>query len=312
MPWRDRAQFQHPIYQSQAWVSTREEVLDALDDDVRRLAEAGYEVALVVRFGDPAQELADLVDEEGVDAVVIATHGRSGLSRAVLGSVAERLLRMVRGAGGHGAPRTTSGSRTRRRWCRSVEAKRGRTTARRGPGVPRSGNDACGPRFRGPQRDASWRPSLEPMVGFEPTTCRLRIGCSTAELHWRTSRRPGAPRRRWWPRADLNCRHHDFQSCALPTELLGRLAERTGFEPATFCVTGRYANRYTTAPRSLRAPSSTIPRRPAPSAEARIPTPGEGCQRAFGSGPRRRAPGTAGPPSRREARQRDRADPGGP
>jgi hypothetical protein len=60
-----------------------------------RLAEAGYEVSLAVRFGDPAQELADLVDEEDVDAVVIATHGRSGLSRAVLGSVAERLLRMV-------------------------------------------------------------------------------------------------------------------------------------------------------------------------------------------------------------------------
>ena len=27
------------------------------------------------------------------------------------------------------------------------------------------------------------------------------------------------------------------------------VAEPTGFEPATFCVTGRYANRYTTAPR---------------------------------------------------------------
>jgi nucleotide-binding universal stress UspA family protein len=95
LPWRDRPGFQHPIYQSQAWVSTREEVIDAMDDDVRRLTEAGYEVSLAVRFGDPAQELADLVDEEGVDAVVIATHGRSGLSRAVLGSVAERLLRMV-------------------------------------------------------------------------------------------------------------------------------------------------------------------------------------------------------------------------
>jgi nucleotide-binding universal stress UspA family protein len=95
MPWRDRSQFQHPIYQSQAWVSTREEVIDALDDDVKRLAEAGYDVSLAVRFGDPAQELADLVEEEDVDAVVIATHGRSGLSRAVLGSVAERLLRMV-------------------------------------------------------------------------------------------------------------------------------------------------------------------------------------------------------------------------
>jgi nucleotide-binding universal stress UspA family protein len=95
MPWRERAQFQHPVYQSQAWVSTREEVIDAFDDDVKRLAEAGYDVSLAVRFGDPAQELADLVDEEGVAAVVIATHGRSGLSRAVLGSVAERLLRMV-------------------------------------------------------------------------------------------------------------------------------------------------------------------------------------------------------------------------
>ena len=96
MPWRDRPGFQHPIYQSQAWVSTREEVIDAMDDDVRRLAEAGYEVSLAVRFGDPAQELADLVDEEDVDAVVMATHGRSGLSRAVLGSVADKLLRMVR------------------------------------------------------------------------------------------------------------------------------------------------------------------------------------------------------------------------
>ena len=28
------------------------------------------------------------------------------------------------------------------------------------------------------------------------------------------------------------------------------MAEPTGFEPATFCVTGRYANRYTTAPRT--------------------------------------------------------------
>jgi nucleotide-binding universal stress UspA family protein len=95
MQWRNRDHVQHPMYQSQAWVTTREEVIDAFDDDVQRLADAGYEVSLAVRFGDPAQELADLVDEEGVDAVVIATHGRSGLSRAVLGSVAERLLRMV-------------------------------------------------------------------------------------------------------------------------------------------------------------------------------------------------------------------------
>ncbi len=33
-------------------------------------------------------------------------------------------------------------------------------------------------------KDGKRQFSLEPMVGFEPTTCRLRIGCSTAELHW--------------------------------------------------------------------------------------------------------------------------------
>ena len=85
----------HPIFQSQAWASARAELQDALEDDAKRLQEAGYEVGVAVRFGDPAQELGDLVEELDVDAVVIATHGRSGLSRAVLGSVAERLLRLV-------------------------------------------------------------------------------------------------------------------------------------------------------------------------------------------------------------------------
>src|SRR5208283_1836578 len=28
----------------------------------------------------------------------------------------------------------------------------------------------------------------------------------------------------WWPRAELNHRHTDFQSAALPTELLGQIA----------------------------------------------------------------------------------------
>jgi nucleotide-binding universal stress UspA family protein len=85
----------HTIPQSQVWASTKEEIIDAFDDDVRELRAMGYQVSLEVRAGEPAQELADLVDERDVDAVVMATHGRSGPSRALLGSVAERLLRMV-------------------------------------------------------------------------------------------------------------------------------------------------------------------------------------------------------------------------
>lgn len=85
----------HAIPQSRVWASAKEEIVDAFDEDVAALRAMGYRVSLEVRAGDAAQELADLVDERDVDAVVMATHGRSGPSRALLGSVAERLLRMV-------------------------------------------------------------------------------------------------------------------------------------------------------------------------------------------------------------------------
>lgn len=93
--WRDDDLNEHPIYSSQVWESTKAELMEAFDDDVRAMADAGFKVRLVIRFGDPAQEIADLVEEDDVDAVVMATHGRSGLSRAIMGSVAERVLRMV-------------------------------------------------------------------------------------------------------------------------------------------------------------------------------------------------------------------------
>jgi nucleotide-binding universal stress UspA family protein len=83
------------VYQSQAWASRQAEVLASFDDDRSALRTAGYAVSIEVRFGEPAQELAEMVASLGVDAVVMATHGRSGVSRALLGSVAEQLLRLV-------------------------------------------------------------------------------------------------------------------------------------------------------------------------------------------------------------------------
>ena len=52
----------------------------------------------------------------------------------------------------------------------------------------------------------------------------------------------------WWLRAESNHRHTDFQSVALPTELLSQMAVQTGLEPAISCVTGRHVNHYTTGP----------------------------------------------------------------
>lgn len=47
----------------------------------------------VLRSSDPARAINALAQQLGVDTVVIASHGRSGASRAVLGSVAEAVLR---------------------------------------------------------------------------------------------------------------------------------------------------------------------------------------------------------------------------
>lgn len=46
-------------------------------------------------FGDPGREIAGYAKEVDAGLVVISSHGRRGLSRLLLGSVAERVLRLA-------------------------------------------------------------------------------------------------------------------------------------------------------------------------------------------------------------------------
>jgi len=48
---------------------------------------------IVTRSGDPAEEIVQAVSALGVDLVVMATHGRTGLTHLFMGSVAERVVR---------------------------------------------------------------------------------------------------------------------------------------------------------------------------------------------------------------------------
>lgn len=57
------------------------------------LAERGYRVDRAVREGAPAEEIGAAAEGFGADLVAMATHGRGGVGRMVLGSVAERVLR---------------------------------------------------------------------------------------------------------------------------------------------------------------------------------------------------------------------------
>ncbi len=63
-----------------------------LEEKAQLLRDKGILVETAVLLGNVLDELCDYITEKGVDLVVIATHGRSGVSRLFLGSVADRLL----------------------------------------------------------------------------------------------------------------------------------------------------------------------------------------------------------------------------
>ncbi|MCA9162564.1 MAG: universal stress protein [Planctomycetales bacterium] len=57
-------------------------------------ANVGYEQRLVT--GDAAEEIVRMAEAEGVDMIVMGTHGRRGLNRLLMGSVAEHVVRQAR------------------------------------------------------------------------------------------------------------------------------------------------------------------------------------------------------------------------
>lgn len=83
---------QHPIYPIQAEASIEAELEAELLHDAQCLVDSGFVVHAVVRFGEPAEEIVAYAEETNVDLIAMATHGRTGLKRLMLGSVAERVL----------------------------------------------------------------------------------------------------------------------------------------------------------------------------------------------------------------------------
>lgn len=70
-----------------------------LQKALRALAPIGFTqtvLAHVVRGDDAATTLAQCAARHGVDVICISSHGRSGIARALVGSVADRLLRATR------------------------------------------------------------------------------------------------------------------------------------------------------------------------------------------------------------------------
>jgi nucleotide-binding universal stress UspA family protein len=61
-----------------------------------RLSDAKYRgIDIEIDIGDPGQQIADFAQQEGADLIVLPSHGRTGLGRLLIGSVAERVVRLA-------------------------------------------------------------------------------------------------------------------------------------------------------------------------------------------------------------------------
>jgi len=68
---------------------------DTLEARAEQLRQSGIKTSWRVQMGAPYEEIVRTAEEEHADMIVIGTHGRSGLNRALLGSVTERVMRLA-------------------------------------------------------------------------------------------------------------------------------------------------------------------------------------------------------------------------
>ncbi len=79
----------------EVYASSRHWVKDKLEEWARSARAAGLHVRPVLREGVPHEEIVALATDEQADLILIGTQGRGGLNRALLGSVADRVVRLA-------------------------------------------------------------------------------------------------------------------------------------------------------------------------------------------------------------------------
>ena len=82
--------------ESSTWTRVDTETRRWIERQLAKLAararKAGVRASAMIVTGDPAQGIVRLARSKRVDLIVVGTHGRRGLSKFLLGSVAERVL----------------------------------------------------------------------------------------------------------------------------------------------------------------------------------------------------------------------------
>ena len=69
--------------------------IDNLKKEINRLSDdsSDIEISSYVKRGVPSEEVLREQEEKDIDLIVMASHGRTGISRILIGSVAEKVMR---------------------------------------------------------------------------------------------------------------------------------------------------------------------------------------------------------------------------
>jgi nucleotide-binding universal stress UspA family protein len=84
---------QHPIYSSQEADSRTSALADELEPLAQQLRSAGFTVTVEAVLGHAAEAIVGRSRAQDIALIAMTTHGRSGLSRLLFGSVAEQIVR---------------------------------------------------------------------------------------------------------------------------------------------------------------------------------------------------------------------------
>ena len=82
MPTRDRLRY-----------DPRDEAIEAIEDITELIESTKLPLVSEVLEGFPPQEIVEYARNNHIDMIVMGTHGRTGIDRVLIGSVAERTVR---------------------------------------------------------------------------------------------------------------------------------------------------------------------------------------------------------------------------
>jgi nucleotide-binding universal stress UspA family protein len=84
-----------PRFHGEVVARRQEDFYEHTREQLRRLqpADARLQVEYQIEEGDAVDEILRAAEESACDLIVLGTHGRTGLGRLLLGSVAEQVLR---------------------------------------------------------------------------------------------------------------------------------------------------------------------------------------------------------------------------